>query len=87
MGWLEVNLVCARTCMQIAKSMPFPFLEDAARNLPCVCMDCEVDPFFLFGGCYLENPIGIGDDGLVCDREGDGLSVLTGVYIGNVYME
>jgi len=87
MGWLEVNLVCARTCMQIAKSMLFLFLGGCYPKSSIRVCDREVDPFFLFGGCYLENPIGIEDDGLVCDREGDGLSVLTGVYIGNVYME
>jgi len=68
-------------CVQIAKSMPLPFLEDAVRNLLCVCMDCEVDPFSFFNGFRLENLIGIGDDDLVCDREVDGLSVLMGMFI------
>jgi len=79
MGGLEVNLVCARTCMQIAKSMLFLFLGGCCLKSSIRVRDREVDALSVLMGMFIGNGIGRGDffffcsDPLVCDREVDGL--------------
>jgi len=80
MGWLEVSLSYA--CRSRSRWL-FPFWRMLSGIFRAYVWIAKSIPFSFFNGFRLENLIGIGNDGLVCDREADGLSVSTGMFIWN----